>query len=334
VANHPRFVFLVSDSRSGSTLLARELTSRVADIIVTTELNFDPVFAARWRRGRSPQQIAHQVAAQPNFRIEDAPDADQAWAQGLAGQPDSYARLFEGLMQRWVLGHWPDMRPDCVVIKNGSHARFAAEIHAVLGERVKFIFLVRDPRSVVASKLRTRRPYAPWEVMAWGGSLIAAFRWRSYAHNMARAKARGADVFEVRYEELISDPAGVIAALARHCGCTLRDIAQPHGTYRVPEAEQDIHTMAASEEISASRISEWASALRVRDRHIVEAVCGSEMRNRGYAPTTDGNIVKRALICASAVPQSAWLVLTHFGNTARSKYRGNSHDSIKAGPEN
>jgi hypothetical protein len=221
-----------------------------------------------------------------------------------------------------------------VVIKNGSHARYGAEIHAALRERVRFIFLVRDPRSVVASKLRTRRPYAPWEVMAWGGSLIAALRWRSYARNMARAKSMGAEVLEVRYEDLIKDPIGVFDAIAQYCGCTVRSIAQPPGTYQVPAPEKEIHAMATSEMITASRISEWTLALRARDRRIVEATCGTEMRARGYAPTTDGRVMRRVLICASAVPHSAWLVLTHVANSVRSKYWTNGRDATKARSEN
>jgi len=325
-------VFLVSDSRSGSTLLARELTARVADIIVTTELNFDPVFGrGRLWRG-SPQRIAQRVASQPNFAVNGSAEDGQAWARELSRGPECSARLFEGLMEHWVAGHHRGMPPDCVVIKNGSHARYGAAIQRALRERVKFIFLVRDPRSVVASKLRTRRPYAPWEVMAWGGSLIAALRWRSYARNMARAKATGADVLEIRYEELIRDPAGVIEALARLCGCTLRDTAQPAQTYQVPAAERDIHSMV-SEEISSRRVSEWTSALRARDRCIVEAVCGSEMKQRGYAPTTDTHLTKRLLICASAVPQSAWLVLIHLMNSFRSHRNYNPGDSTTSRSE-
>jgi hypothetical protein len=326
----PRFVFLISDSRSGSTLLARELTARVADIIVTTELNFDPVFARNWG-GRSPLLIAKHVASQPNFRV-----ASSSHVQGspeLRHGPEGGAQLFKALIEQWLSGHSGGLRPDCVVIKNGSHARYGSEIHQVLRERVKFIFLVRDPRSVVASKLRTRRPYAPWEVMAWGGSLIAALRWRSYARNMARAKASGADVLEIRYEELIRDPRGVLEALARHCGCTVRDIAQPAATYQVPAPEREIHSMV-SEEISSRRVSEWTSALRARDRRIVEAVCGSQMRQRGYTPTTDDHLFKRLLICASAVPQSAWLALIHLIKTFRSRSPANSRNSTKVDSEN
>jgi hypothetical protein len=147
---------------------------------------------------------------------------------------------------------------------------------------------------------------------------------------MARAKASGADVLEIRYEELIRDPREVLEALARHCGCTVRDIAQPAATYEVPAAEREIHSMV-SEEISSCRVSEWTSALRARDRRIVEAVCGSEMRQRGYTPTTDDHRFKRLLICASAVPRSAWLALIHVIN---SRSRTNLRNSTNVDSEN
>lgn len=285
-------------------------------MVVTTELNFDPVFAGRWTRLRSQRQIAQQVAAQPNFRNDGAPDAARVLTRDIGPDRDCPARLFEGLVEQWLSGHWQGVRPECVVIKNGSHARLAAEIHTALGKRVRFIFLVRDPRSVVASKLRTRRPYAPWEVMAWGGSLIAAFRWRSYARNIARARSMGAEVLEVRYEDLIKDSIGVIRAIAQFCGCTVREVAQSPATYQVPPTERGIHALASAE-ITTSRVSEWTSALAARDRRIVEAMCGTEMTARGYAPTTDERVMKRALICASAIPRSAWLVLTHVVNNVR-----------------
>ncbi|MBV8146456.1 MAG: hypothetical protein JO184_15785, partial [Gammaproteobacteria bacterium] len=124
----PRFVFLVSDSRSGSTLLARELTARVADIIVTTELNFDPVFARNWA-GRSTLGIARHVSSQPNFKEAPSPEGQAPTTADHGRKPGGGAELFETLIERWLSGHCPEMRAGCVVIKNGSHARYAAEIH-------------------------------------------------------------------------------------------------------------------------------------------------------------------------------------------------------------
>ena len=335
MTNHLGFAFLVSDSRSGSTLLSRELTARLDDVIVTTELNFDPVFDRGSMQTSSPQRVAQQVAAQPNFRTDTpATDESQAWASGIAADGPGAARLFCGLVERWLGSHARGAHPACVIIKNGSHARYAAEICKVLGERVRFIFLVRDPRSVVASKLRTRRPYAPWEVMAWGGSLVAALRWRSYARNMARARATGAKVLEVRYEDLVTDPDKVIGAIAGFCGCGLRDTAQPPAPYEVPAAERTIHTRATSEPIDASRLADWAATLSARDTRIVEALCGSEMELRGYAPTRARTRLSRALICATALPQAARLVAVHFVNGLMGRLRGNGRGSQSAHPEN
>jgi hypothetical protein len=333
VNQQPRFVFLVSDSRSGSTLLARELTARVAKLVVTTELNFDPVFARLRIRLQAPQRIAQRVAAQPNFSGDPVNDDGQVWAHELTRGGDAAGKLFFGLMERWLSGNWRGVPPDCVVIKNGSHARYASVIYAALTDRVKFIFLVRDPRSVVASKLRTRRPYAPWEVMAWGGSLIAALRWRGYARKMNRVKERGAQVLEVRYEDLIQNPAVVIDAIAEFCGCTTL-ATETHASYRVPPAEAQIHTMATSEAISASRLTEWTTALAARDKRIVEAVCATEMRARSYPLTTKGRYTKRILICAAAAPESAWRVLTHVKNGLVARVRTQAHGSVNGRSEN
>jgi hypothetical protein len=332
VTHHLRFAFLISDSRSGSTLLARELTARMDDVLVTTELNFDPVFDRG--RGASPQQVARRVASQPNFRSDGQVDDGQSWAGDLVPDETGIPRLFSGLVDRWLNAHAGGAHPECVIIKNGSHARYAAEIHRALGSRVQFIFLVRDPRSVVASKLRTRRPYAPWEVMAWGGSLVAALRWRSYAHNMARARAAGAQVLEVRYEDFIERPAAVIERIAHFCGCSLRDAALPATRYEVPAAERTIHTRATSEEINAARLSEWTTTLAPRDTRIVEALCGSEMEQRGYVPATRRRRLTRVLICAAALPQATALVITHLVSGVLGRLRNNGRDSGRPRPEN
>jgi hypothetical protein len=148
------------------------------------------------------------------------------------------------------------------------------------------VYLLRDPRDVIASAFRTwgietREQLAgvPWVSEDWLGirsdDPIArlAERWAIYLERSQRAPG----VHYVRYEDFCADKVGFIRALAERLGLAV-----------------DEATLSERSEVQASGFREYAPAgpsswrgyLDARDIEIVERICGEPMSRWAYSPAS------------------------------------------------
>ena len=268
-----KLVFLVYDSRSGSTLLSREMAARFPDLYVSPEVRFDAVFgrsADWWRRAGVAAVRRHLEAARVPQKLALAPaDVGEA-CSGASGARS----LVEELLRRAALA---DGRaaPAAAVIKSGRHLRAARRILADVPD-ASFVYVVRDPRATIASKLVTERPYVRGQKMAWAGPFAAALQWCWYGRR-ARRLARSAPLLVVRYEALLTGRENVLRELSRFLGLA----SGAGGTaYRVPDAEQAIHARVLAGGLDPSRSDAWRSELRSADQAVVEVGCVNDAAGR------------------------------------------------------
>lgn len=206
----PRFdggemVFLVGAPRSGTTWLQRLLASH-----------------PRVRTGQESDLFSKYLG--PLVRtwraqVQAELSEETASGRGGVGLPcylteaeylESLGRHLADLLETVTAGLGPE---DLFLEKTPDHAEFIAEIKLLL-PRSRFIHLIRDPRDVVASMLDASRGWGK----AWAPpkAELAAARWRTLV-SAARAAGEGlpaSEYREVRYEQLIADPAGVLRGLA------------------------------------------------------------------------------------------------------------------------
>jgi sulfotransferase family protein len=291
-------VFLVYDSRSGSTLLSREIAAQFPDAYVSPEIRFDALFgrpAAWWRHAGDGRvrQLLEAGRVPQKLELADADVGQLSDARGI--RP-----LIEALVSR-AAAREGRSAPAVAVIKSGRHLRAARRILADIPD-ARFVFVVRDPRAAIASKLVTDRPYVPGQKMAWAGPFAAALQWRWYGR-LARELARAAPVHSVPYEALLADPAGVLEALARFLSIRR---ALGGARYRVPDAERAIHGRVLAGGVDASRAAAWRSELSREDQTVIEILCGSEMRRWGYeAELHPGPLRALALVVKSFLVSAA-----------------------------
>jgi len=294
-----KLVFLVYDSRSGSTLLSREIAAQFPDAYVSPEIRFDALFGrpAAWWRHAGDGRVRQLLEAGRVPQKLELPDS-------AIERMSSKARGIRPLIEDIVAGaaaREGRREPAVAVIKSGRHLRAARRILAEIPE-AQFVFVVRDPRAAIGSKLVTDRPYVPGQKMAWAGPFAAALQWQWYGR-LARRLARAAPVHAVRYEALLADPVGVLEALAQFLS-----IPRALGgvRYRVPEAERAIHGRVLAEGLDASRAAAWRAALSVEDQAVIEILCGSEMRRWGYeAELRPGLLRALALVVKSFLVSTA-----------------------------
>lgn len=277
----PQLFFMIYDSRSGSTLLARKLAEELKDVAVTPEIGFDSLL--RREENEFSQSMALAVVQElyrsGDFRNIGVEQGDMVAAVRQLAKPITAAGLIQCFIQMWLRA--TGKQAAHVVVKNGTHAKYWRSIKRIWPDTARIIFVFRDPRAVVNSKLRTVRPYHSHEVMAWGGPLLAAWRWKTYSLQMRHAASVGVRVLDVKYETLLASPDAELEKLAAFIG-TDRVEGKTVGEYEIPAAEQKIHTLVTSGEIRKERGEAWMHELSAFDRGVIESACRSEMEDRGY----------------------------------------------------
>jgi Sulfotransferase family len=293
-----RLVFLVYDSRSGSTLLSREIAAQFPDVYVSPEIRFDALFGrdAGWWKDAADGRVFRRLEA---GRIAEKLGLARDELQRLSSAARGVRPLIEDLVVRAAAldGRNP---PDVAVIKSGRHLRAARRIFADIPD-ARFLYLVRDPRAAIASKLVTERPYLPGQKMAWAGVGAAALQWCWYGR-LARRLARSWPLLALKYESLLKDAAGTSEALAKFLGSRL---GTGGARYRVPEAERAIHERAIADGLDLSRASAWRAQISPGDQAVIESVCGREMRRWGYKTDSRHNAIRAAALVAKAFAVSA-----------------------------
>lgn len=296
-----KLVFLVYDSRSGSTLLSRELSDTFADVVVTPELRFDGLlkYGDTWLDNASPSDLANILC---QYRFDSKLDWSFEVLRDSLSQPRPQAGL-EGIIQTLVeslAARNGRPSPAAAVIKSGMHLRVWRKIRRRL-PRASFIYMVRDPRAVVHSKLNTPRPYVQGQTMAWAGVFAAALRWRLYCAKVESILASDGDVHVVRYEDLLEAHDEIMTGLADFLG---RPPVPHAGRYAVPHAEQAIHRNVEVDGIVVERLSAWRDSLHANDQATIEIVCSSHMRRWRYRPENELTRFAAAMILVGSFSDS------------------------------
>jgi hypothetical protein len=260
--------FIVGTGRSGTTLLYHLLEShervaltneaRVADFLFfCTEFVTLPAYA--------PRRFALQKQVELN---------------GIVGRPyvDSFAQVFRehavaaltDFYETWFahkqFTHWGDKLPEAET----------ANALRTLFPHTKFLVLARDPRDVFCSVRGFGRKPEVQAVNPFLGEQTLeehAEYWRNVYQGFVEYFEHR---LELRYEELVRDPRGVMARVLDFLGL------EPSAAHAAAMAQNDSfrgHGTATSPEASIGR---WREELSADEAQHIERVCGGLMRRFGY----------------------------------------------------
>ncbi len=270
-------IFIAGMPRSGTTLV-RSILCAHPRIIISPELNFfswvrkfghldleqEEQFDRFWREFIRCDQFGH-------FCV----DAEKVRSRIRACEAVSFRTVFRSLLDEFVATvgkpRWGEKTP-----RNYEHIDVLLEWFP----DAQVVFLLRDPRAVSASLLRT--PWGGKEVgrhaRAWCRSVAVLERWKDDPR-----------VRTVRYEALVAEPESETKELCRFLGeefvdamLSRRDANETMLRNREGWAKGALE--AAMKPISTASIDKWRSALSGYQVAVIEHVAGGKMREHGYHP--------------------------------------------------
>jgi sulfotransferase family protein len=278
-----RPLFIGACPRSGTTLL-RSLLNNHPDLAVPVETNFAiPLWANRDRLGDlrvadNRRRVAEWIFDAPRRggrrMLAGVIDRDEA-VERVVHAPPTLGSILAVTFALFAEGNrkprWGDKRPG-----------YAYHLGAVFGlfPNAQFVNVVRDPRATVASAVALDR---------YGQDIGAAVAtataiWETAVERVDRfaRRLRPDQLLDVRYEDLVRDPAPTLQRVCDFCGLRAGDavvqmLAMPRGA----GLGQRYHHRVA-EPVTASRIKAWGECLEPHNVALIEHATRRHFTRLGY----------------------------------------------------
>jgi len=273
--------FLLGHDRSGTTML-RLILDR-GDVAVPPEsmflLDVDP--------GQPAEDVLRAAWNHPRVQLwglSGEPPEVPAGLNGTEAFRFAVSAPFGAYAEQEGKPRWGDKTPAYI----GHVERLAA-----IWPDARFVVLVRDGRDVALSVMNV--PFGPNNAWAAAHSWVTAIRRGREA--AARFPGR---VLEIRYEDLVSEPAETVAALCDFLGLDYSaDMLAIERTDRSKVvADQSAWFTNVWGGITTAAVGKWRTELTPRQVGVFEAVAGAELRALGYE--TSGATASPALVPAYA----------------------------------
>lgn len=307
-----KLIFMVYDSRSGSTFLSKLISQQLINTAVTPEIGFEEILK---RSDQTLNGLKWSKVLRRMVKNDDMRNADCSFDNLIDLYEKQTAKLLpENVFKAVIDQCLKNYKSRFIIIKNGRHIKYINELSRLLGDKAKIIYITRDPRAVISSKLLTKRPYYPYEVMAWGGALFAAMQWKRYDRYITVAiKNEAANILEVSYEDLITSQNSVLTKVAAFIGTTikLKDNIEEQNNYRIPEKEKEIHRLASSNAVSA-RVNAWQQEITSYQVKQIESILSKIISQKGYQLRHSDSSPGRLLVILFSFPELVFKTTRHY----------------------
>ena len=278
--------FIVGCGRSGTTLVRRLLHDR-ADVAIPPESLFLADYldiSAGWS----------EVVAKKIFRYEGEL---KEWklereAIGLALRNNTLRTAIVRIHEEYAQAHNAPVSGQ----KTPRLVRYGSKLHKYF-PNAKFLEVIRDPRAVVASLKKSE--------VHNSNALYGALRWRrdikagEHLRNVV-----GTSHQLLYYENLINDVNHEIDLVIQFLSLNKRNAIE-HAADNVHSNRyySSVHKLVDGP-VEKARLEGWRSDLCFREQMLVEAICGSRMRQHGYCRETETLwwVVPYAMILALQAP--------------------------------
>jgi hypothetical protein len=157
----------------------------------------------------------------------------------------------------------------------------------------KFVNVVRDPRAVVSSLIRSdvHRSNAFFAALRWLKDVTAGFDLQDRFPD---------DVLLVRYEDLVRDPEPVLRKVCGHLGIAYEaGMAAPKGNEMREYGSWYSQAHALLDKPpDPDRIDLWRTQLSPRQLSLIESICGEPMGRLGYDRTQPEAAINKSYVAA------------------------------------
>jgi hypothetical protein len=277
---------VVGTPRSGTTIVQR-LALGLQGVVMPPETHFftDLVPGLLQRRRPPLDAMAAQAEAEEFLRLPNSSGISldpRAVADRVANSAGSVIDLFDAVVAELVASTEPviENRSDLVGEKTPDHLMWWKPI-ARARPNMRFVVVVRHPLDVIASNLAA--PFRAEDLQHWGETFFLSMA-RHWVHHqrlvLELLHDRGTSrALLLRYEDVVADPAGATAKLARFLGQPVA-VAEPSASEVVLSWE---HWKRWSfEEIVPSAVGTWSRRLSVDQTRRAARIVGRLAHQFGY----------------------------------------------------
>lgn len=162
--------------------------------------------------------------------------------------------------------------------KNPQYSLFIPELLAVFPQ-AKFIFITRDPRDQVLSMLKVN----------FEKKLIAslAYRWKHFNQKIeAQRKKYPSQFYELKYEDLVSDPVKKLKEITAFLGVdytdAMLDTAKRAEFYVNTGSLVKQHHQSLLQPIDPGKVNRWKQEMKEADVRIIDSIAGDLAKAKGY----------------------------------------------------
>lgn len=273
-----RPIFLAGRGRSGTSLLMRLFDGHPQVFSTPGESQVLTTIIPQLLRTGDRAAAAEAIAQRFPFPDRQPDAALIAQVAGLDLADPALARaVFRIGMERWSRLRDPGGAVAFLekTPKNEEHlpAMFAAF------PKARVLYLLRDPRAVYVSNSRSDdyRQEPAFVARQWTKSV------RRLLTHVGAARAESA-IRVVRFEDLVGDPAAVMASLCAFLGLTWSDVLlTPTANGRAWIGNSYDPGKLTPDGVAAAKADEWRDELSPTDRAAIEGEAGFEMSLLGYA---------------------------------------------------
>ena len=306
-----RPVFVGGCPRSGTTLL-RSMLNAHPSLALPRETHFVLEAYARCARfgdlrdDGNRMRLAKWIATRKRTQFDRLElERDRAVSELYRAPPTVGSVVGTALKlfaDRFNKPRWGDKRP--------MHVQELPAIFDMFPD-AQFIAIVRDPRAVVASMKKLG-----WLESWYDGTVAGGVdRWLHSvrAGRQGLRRYRDDQLLEIRYEDLVDDPAGVLGHMCAFLGLSadgLDPMLQFHRSDTdIPTPQRSKYHPKLMQPVTDAALQSWNGVLTLEEVAFIERTTSREMAQYGYEPTSSGVAIPDDLFDSYANFRRRWRVL-------------------------
>ena len=293
------YVFVVGCPRSGTTLLQRMLDAH-PQLAVSNDPHFIP-FAPGVAAGLDPPVTDEIVEWLLGYRTFARLGLDERAVRDAAARAATFTELVALLYDAFGASRGKRLAGE----KTPRYVRYLPLLHGLF-PHARVVHLIRDGRDVALSTLEwARSDRGPGRFDLWTESPLAtcALSWGWHITTGVRdGTALGPLYCEVRYEQLVADPADALLPV-----CEMLDLpfADEMIEFHVGRTRTDAGLSAKQAWLPATAgLRDWRTTLTASDIELFAALAGDVLERLGYDVGTDA-VSSEVEACAAAYVE-AW----------------------------
>lgn len=306
-----RPVFVGGCPRSGTTLLRSMLNAHPV-LALPRETHF--VIEAYRRRAtfgdlrdeHNRRRLARWIVTRKRTQFDRLEVPRDRAVAALSAAPPTVGSLVGTALKlyadRFDKPRWGDKRP--------VHVQ---EMPALLDmfPDAQFIAIVRDPRAVVASMKKLGWLDSWYDGTVAGG--VDRWLYAVRAGRQALRRFREDQLLEIRYEDLVDDPAGVLSHVCTFLGLSddgLGAMLEFHrGDTDIPTPQRSRYHPKLMQPVTDAALQSWNSVLTLEEVAFIEQTTSREMAHYGYEPRRNGVAIPDDLFDSYADFRQRWKTL-------------------------